>query len=430
MRPLSIVRASLLVALTFLFAHPVSAQQVPANVAGTVADASTLQPLSGALVVLQGTNRSVLTDAQGRFNITGIEGQAGTVTLRVQLIGYATSTTSVPLGTQNASIMLQQSAISLEGVVVSALGIEREARALGYSVATATPEQMTENRTAHVMDALTGKIAGVSITPLGSGPSGSSKVRIRGQSSMGANNSPLIVVNGVPLDNTTFGVTGDFGERGRNRNSDSGDGLSSINPDDVAEMTVLKGAAASALYGARAKDGVIMITTRNRADGEGLQFELNTNFMHESVLDYRDFQYEYGQGETGCRPWNVDRPEGTPESGGRPLYGRSGERFGCVELRREDSAGDDQLPVPGARRGAPLRGAARPGEGLLSQRPGPDEHDHRVAGRREWRVQRVDLAPEQRGHLPRQHYFERTSGNLGFTQRSRTSCGCPATRPT
>ena len=96
------------------------------------------------------------------------------------------------------------------------------------------------------MDALNGKLAGVSITPTGTGPSGSTKVRIRGQSSLGNNNSPLIVVNGIPIDNTTFGVSGDFGERGGNRNSDTGDGLSSINPDDSVEMSVLTGAAASA----------------------------------------------------------------------------------------------------------------------------------------------------------------------------------------
>src|SRR5690606_31592779 len=219
------VCAALVMALALLPALPMAAfgsmvvQQVPANVAGTVTDAATLQPLAGALVVIEGTNRSTLTDAQGRFNLTNIDAQAGaTVPVRVQLIGYATQTSQIPVGTTNANIALQPSAISLEGVVVSALGIEREARALGYSVATAPAEQLTENRTAHVMEALTGKVAGVAITPLGTGPSGSTKVRIRGQSSIGANNSPLIVVNGIPIDNTTFGVSGDFGERGRSRN--------------------------------------------------------------------------------------------------------------------------------------------------------------------------------------------------------------------
>ena len=119
-----------------------------------------------------------------------------------------------------------------------ALGIEREARALGYSVASASSDELTENRTPRLLDALNGKLAGVAITPLGTGPQGTTKIRIRGQSSIGNNNSPLIVVNGIPIDNTTFGVSGDFGERGGNRNSDTGDGLSSINPDDIVEMSV------------------------------------------------------------------------------------------------------------------------------------------------------------------------------------------------
>jgi outer membrane receptor protein involved in Fe transport len=106
---------------------------------------------------------------------------------------------------------------------------------------------MTINRTANFMNALQGKMAGVNITSLGSGPAGTSKIRIRGQSSFGGNNSPLIVVNGVPIDNTNNGARGDVSEKGSNRTSDGGDGLSSINPDDIEAMTVLKGAAASAL---------------------------------------------------------------------------------------------------------------------------------------------------------------------------------------
>jgi TonB-linked SusC/RagA family outer membrane protein len=320
MKGVGSVWAALLFALALLPASPDAAvAQQPATIAGSVVNATNLQPLAGALVFIPGTNRSALTNAQGRFLLTGVEGPAGSnVTLQVQLIGYATASQQVPIGAEDVRIAMTQTAIQLEGVVVSALGIEREARALGYSVASATPEQLTQNRTPHVMDALAGKVAGVSITPLGTGPQGSSKVRIRGQSSIGANNSPLVVVNGVPLDNTTFGVSADVGERGRNRNTDTGDGLSSINPDDIVDMTVLKGAAASALYGARAKDGVIMITTRNRARGDGVQFELNTNFMHETPLDYRDFQFEYGLGENGCRPLRHVRPQGTPESGGRP----------------------------------------------------------------------------------------------------------------
>jgi TonB-linked SusC/RagA family outer membrane protein len=323
------------------------AQQVPRSIGGTVVDASNLRPLGGAQVSVVGADQSVLTDTRGRFILTGIEAPAGReVSIRVQLIGYASQTAQISVGSLEADIQLQPSPIQLEGMVVSALGIEREARSLGYSVASAGAEQLTANRTPRLMDALNGKLAGVSITPLATGPQGSTKVRIRGQSSLGNNNSPLIVVNGIPIDNTTFGVSGDFEERGGNRNSDTGDGLSSINPDDIVEFSVLKGAAASALYGARAKDGVIMITTRNRAQGDGLVFELNTNVMRETPLDYRDYQMEYGTGIAGCRSLVEARPEGTPASGGRPC--QSGPNaWGVWSFGERIQPGMTFFPFPG-----------------------------------------------------------------------------------
>src|SRR5690606_18309674 len=119
-----------------------------------------------------------------------------------------------------------------------------------------------------------------------------------------------IVINGVPVDNTNFGANpnnlgmsgdGSVGARSYN-NSDGGDGLSSINPDDIESMTVLKGGPAAALYGSRAKNGVIMITTKSKGSGKGINVEWNSNFVNETPLDFRDYQYEYGQGEGGVRP--------------------------------------------------------------------------------------------------------------------------------
>lgn len=353
MRRVCHVCAVSVMALAFLPGLPTAsfgrivAQQVPGSIGGTVVDRSDLRPLSGATVTVLGADRSTLTNTQGRFTVMGITTPVGEeVTVRVQLIGYASQTVQIPVGSLDAYIELQPSPIQMEGLVVSALGIEREARALGYSVASAGSEDLVENRTPRLMDALNGKLSGVAITPLGTGPQGSTKVRIRGQSSIGNNNSPLIVVNGIPIDNTTFGVSGDYFERGGNRNSDTGDGLSSINPDDITEMSVLKGAAASALYGARAKDGVIMITTRNRGQGEGLHFELNTNFMHETPLDYRNYQYEYGGGIAGCRSLVEARPEGTPESGGRPCQaGPNG--WGVWSFGERIQPGMTFFPFPG-----------------------------------------------------------------------------------
>ena len=143
----------------------------------------------------------------------------------------------------------------------------------------------------------------MNISTITRGPQGSNKIRIRGQSAFSGTNTPLIVIDGMPLDNTSYVSGGNVGMRGASvTNSDGGDGLSSINMDDVENMTVLKGAAAAALYGSRAKDGVIMITTKQRGDSKGFGVDYNVNYTTDTPLDYTDFQYEYGQGEGGKRP--------------------------------------------------------------------------------------------------------------------------------
>lgn len=274
---------------------------VDINVTGKVVDANSI-PLPGVSVLVEGTTQGTVTDLDGNYAITAPDGGA----LVFSFIGFRNQ--RVLIGTQSViNVTMVEDISGLDEVVVTALGIKREAKSLGYATSTVESEEMTINRTPNFMNSLQGKVAGVNITSMGSGPQGSSKVRIRGVSSFGGNNSPLIVVNGVPIDNTNYGVSGDVSEVGSNRRSDSGDGLSSINPDDITSMSVLKGAAASALYGARAKDGVIMITTKNRAAGSGIQVELNTNFTNDTPLDFTDYQYEYGQGEGGVRP-NSPRP--------------------------------------------------------------------------------------------------------------------------
>ena len=206
---------------------------------------------------------------------------------------------------------------NLSEVVVTALGIKKDAKKLGYSVSSITREAITENRTPNFMNALQGQIAGVNISPLGTGPAGTSKIRIRGQSSISGQNSPLIVVNGIPIDNTNFGTNpgnagadNSIGVRGGGNTSDGGDGLSSINPDDIENMTVLKGATAAALYGSRAKDGVIMITTKTKGDSKGIGVTYNTNFTNDTPLDFTDYQYIYGQGENGIRPTTANPTSG------------------------------------------------------------------------------------------------------------------------
>ncbi|GAB3318435.1 SusC/RagA family TonB-linked outer membrane protein [Larkinella ripae] len=254
--------------------------------------------LPGVSILLKGSQKGTTTNAEGSFQLDVPD---GSTVLVFSYVGYVSQ--EVTVGNQtNLKIALVPESKALNEVVVTALGIKKQAKSLGYATATVGSEEMTINRTANFMNALQGKMAGVNITSLGSGPAGTSKIRIRGQSSFGGNNSPLIVVNGVPIDNTNYGARGDVSDRGSNRTSDSGDGLSSINPDNIETMTVLKGAAASALYGSRAKDGVIMIMTKTRGTGNGIGLEYNSNFTSDTPLDYTDYQYEYGQGENGVRP--------------------------------------------------------------------------------------------------------------------------------
>lgn len=292
------------------------------------------EPIPGAAVSLAGTTTGTITDIDGNYSISVPDN----ATLVVSYIGYAAQ--RIQIGSRTViDIVLVEDMAALEEVVVTALGIEREAKSLGYATTSVSSEEMTINRTPNFMNALQGKVAGVNITSLGSGPAGTSKIRIRGQSSFGGQNQPLMVINGVPVDNTNFGANpGNRGsdasntDRGRTRVSDGGDGLTSINPDDIETMTVLRGAAASALYGARAKDGVIMITTKQRNKGQGIGVEFNTNYTSDSPMDFTDWQYEYGQGENGIRPTSANPTSGVWSFGERFQPGMTQVLFDGVEI--------------------------------------------------------------------------------------------------
>lgn len=265
-------------------------------VKGLVTD-SKGETLPGVSIKLKGSTIGATTDMDGKFSITIPDGNG---ILVFSFIGFTTQEVSVNQRT-SININLEPADTALNEVVVTALGIKRQSKSLGYATTNVSAEELTVNRTTNFMNAIQGKVAGVNITPMGTGPAGTSKIRIRGQSSFGGNNSPLIVVNGVPIDNTNYAARGDVAERGSNRTSDGGDGLASINPDDIESMTVLKGAAASALYGSRAKDGVIMITTKSKG-ADGVTLSYNSNYTSDKPLDYTDYQREYGQGENGIRP--------------------------------------------------------------------------------------------------------------------------------
>jgi len=267
-----------------------STENPPLQIHGIVRDENG-NPLENASVIIKGTNRGATTDNAGNFTISVPNAQT---VLIISFTGYKNQ--EILVGNRTTiNINLTRGDKALNEVVVTALGIKREARTLGYSTAAVSHDEVAQNRTNTTMGTLQGKVSGVNITSLGTGPQGSTRIRIRGNSSFSGANTPLIVVDGTPINNSQFGSQG-------LNNSDGGDGLSSINPDDIESMTVLKGAAAAALYGSRAKDGVIMITTKLKGKGKAFGVEYNSNFTIDTPLDYTDFQYEYGQGEKGIRP--------------------------------------------------------------------------------------------------------------------------------
>ena len=257
--------------------------------------------LPGVSIAVRGTSKGTVTDADGSFSLTASPSDV----LVFSYIGFTSK--EVTVGNKSTiNVVLGEDSKALQEVVVTALGIKREAKKLGYATATVDTEALLSSRSTNVGNNLVGKVSGVNVQAPPTGPGGSSKIRIRGQSSFGGNNSPLIIVNGVPINNTAQGRGNgaDEGFAGEAK-SDTGDGLQSINPEDIESMTVLKGAAAAALYGFRAKDGAIIITTKSGSNQTGIGITLSSTVQADQALDFTDFQYEYGQGEGGKRPQSV-----------------------------------------------------------------------------------------------------------------------------
>lgn len=303
---------------------------------GTVTSSEDGSPLPGVNIIIKGSSIGTTTDINGKFILKDV---APNSILVFSSVGF--NIQEINVGNQtNLLVTMVSDDQNLEEIVVTALGIKKESRKLGYATATVTPEQFNVNRTPNFMNALQGKIAGVNISSLGTGPAGTSKIRIRGQSSISGQNNPLIVVNGVPIDNTNFGTNpGNAGSDnsiavrgGGGITSDGGDGLSSINPDDIESITVLKGAAAAALYGSRAKDGVIIINTKSKGVDKGIGVTYNLNYTNDTPLDFTDYQYEYGQGENGVRPTTPNPTSGQWSFGERFQPGMTQILFDGIEV--------------------------------------------------------------------------------------------------
>lgn len=261
------------------------------QVTGKVTDANDGTPLIAVNITVKETNTGTVSDADGTFQIAAVPGN----TLIFSYIGF--KTIEIPLGNEtNLNVALQEDAQSLEEVVVTALGIQKESKKLGYSVTAVNTEQLVKNRTTNVMESLEGRVAGLNITPPAAGAGSSMQIRLRGQIAFaGANNAPLIVINGLPIDQGARGADGA-------NTRDLGDNLSNINPDDIENMTVLKGATAAAIYGSRAANGAIIITTKSGKRNQGIGVEYTSSYTLQEALNFFDFQTEYGQGTAGKRP--------------------------------------------------------------------------------------------------------------------------------
>ena len=274
------------------FAFNLSAQENKITISGNVSDIVVGEPLIGASISEKGTSNGTVTDYDGNFSLQ----VSPNAVLSVSYLGYTTQ--EVPVAGQSyLSIQMSEDAQLLDEVVVTALGIKKQAKALGYAVAEVKGDAITAGREGNAITALSGKLAGVDISSTSAGPSGSTRVIIRGNSQLTGSNLPLYVVDGIPIDNTQLGSADNWG------GYDMGDGVSSINPEDIESISVLKGPSASALYGSRASNGVVLITTKTGSGQKGLGIEFSTNFNAVSVLSYfDDYQRVYGQGTGGQPP--------------------------------------------------------------------------------------------------------------------------------
>jgi len=300
-----------------LFCHlPARAAGYFGPITGTITD-NNGKPISGVTVLVKGDKKGVSTDASGMFTINAKNGDV----LVFSMIGFKTK--EVRLGAETTlSIGMEPFSAQMTEVVVTALGIKKQARALGYSTTNVAGSELTGSRETNIGNALTGQVAGVSVAGDATGPYGSSRVIIRGNASLSGNNQPLYVIDGVPFDNTNQGSAGQWG------GADLGDGLSNINPDDIENIQVLKGVAASALYGYRGGNGAILVTTKSGAKGKGIGVEVNNNVTLNRVIDDRDYQYTYGQGVLGVKPASQSAALGAPQaSWGAKLDGSDAVNF-------------------------------------------------------------------------------------------------------
>jgi TonB-linked SusC/RagA family outer membrane protein len=299
-------RSAWLLAFIVALALPAGATaQTAGTVQGRVTDAATSAPIAGAQVTVDGTGLGSLSDDQGRFQIVNVP--AGGQTIRADILGYAAAEQTVSVtagGSVTVDFQLSQSAVEVEGVIVTALGIERSEREITTSVQALDSEDLMTAPEPNLVSALSGKVSGVHIISSNT-PGGSARMVIRGVSSLTGNNQPLFVVDGIPVSN----AAGSSGLRGYNA-IDYGNGIQDINPNDIESVTVLKGPNAAALYGSRAANGAVIVTTKKGDASRGIGITARTDVMFETPLRLPEYQNLYGQGSSGVYSATTDESWG------------------------------------------------------------------------------------------------------------------------
>lgn len=312
--------AAVLLLLSSTLTAQTSTEKV--TVTGTVISTAK-EPLAGVTIAI-GSRNIAVSNLDGKFSFSVNKGSKVVFTS----IGFNSHTYVAASNAANIKITLQQSSNTLDTVVVTALGITRKERSLGYSATSVQGEQLTEAISGNWTDALSGKVAGLNLIRSGSGPTGSNKIILRGENNLTGDNEALIVVDGVVINQGSgrrTAVAGEvvYGTGSDNMPADYGSSVNDINPEDIESVTVLKGPGAAALYGQRGANGAIIITTKSgNAKRKGLGVTLNSNASIEKVNRWPDLQYEYGQGLAGAAHYSYGASvDGPSTSGTSSAYG-------------------------------------------------------------------------------------------------------------
>lgn len=279
--------APLMLTILLLCAVSLTAQ---INVNGHVLDSNN-DPLIGASVAIKGSTIGTYTEIDGSFQLEYVASDA---ILEISYLGYQTVLESIE-GRKIIDVVLKEGGVALDEITVTALGMKRETKALGYAAQEVGGEDLSVAKTVNLLDNLNGKVAGVNITQGGSGVGSSTRIVIRGESSLSGDNQPLFVVNGVPISNSNGGN----GRSQGNLEADYGNAAGEISPDDIESMTILRGANATALYGSRAANGVVLITTKTGRSQKGIGVSISSSTTFENPLRVPKYQNKYGQGAGG-----------------------------------------------------------------------------------------------------------------------------------